>query len=84
MSDDSFEQWLEGRPQIIRDMGASHPPDKRYALMHEHGLRQIGFIHSYSEDGTVTVDFPEEWDPWQLDGGRRVFGLNPADLEPLE
>ena len=80
MSDgeDSFEEWLEGRPQIIRAMAASHPPDKKYRLT---TTGQIGFLHSYSEDGTVTLNFPEEWNPQQLDGGRRVFGLNPADLE---
>ena len=80
MSDESFEEWLADRPQVIQDMARSYPPDQRYALTHEHGLQQIGYIYSYAEDGTVTVIFPIEWNPWQ-EGGRRVFGIKPTDLE---
>ena len=80
MSKESFDEWLASRPQVIRDLASTYPPDKRYVLIHPHGLRQTGFLHSYSENGTITVNFPQEWNPWQLDGDRQVFGLDPTDL----
>lgn len=77
MTDESFDEWVAKLPQVCQDMARSHPPDQKYRLA---DTGQIGYLHAYAEDGTVTVIFPVEWNPSQ-DGGREVFGIKPTDLE---
>ena len=77
-ADQNWDAWLASRPQVIRDLAEAYPPNIRYRLR---STNQIGVLYSYSDDGTVTMDFPQEWNPLQPD--IQVFGLDPADLEPL-
>lgn len=79
MTDESFDEWVASLPQVCQDMARSHPPDQKYKLTH---TGQIGYIHAYSVNGTVTVTFPHEWNPW-MEGGREVFGIKLTDLEPF-
>ncbi len=80
----SMEEWLHDRPQVIKDMVRACPPHNAYALTHSRGLRQKGYIVSYAEEGTVTMVFPQTWNPWQKES-REVFGIKLADLtfEPM-
>lgn len=68
-----WKAWLEERPQVIREMAAKLPPYKLYR-MRSHRVT----IHSYSEDGTITVNVTGEYN--RVLFGRHVFGVKPEDL----
>lgn len=74
-----LEQWLAGRPQIIKDLARSHPPDGEYRLA-SGSDDDLYRIYSYSEDGTMKVTRYT-----RLPGGGlcplwNVFGMTPDDL----
>lgn len=74
----SFDEWLASRPQVIQDLAREYPPDQKYRLI---STGQIGYLYSYDENGTMTINFPRAWNPQQFEGDRQVFGIPPADLE---
>lgn len=69
-----LDEWLEDRPQIIKDMAHATPPGC-YTF---NDTGQHGVLYSYDESGTVTVNTT------MLDGLMPVgvFGVNPANLSP--
>jgi len=76
--DREWEEWLSTRPQVIQDMADATPP------WHEYLLKTTGQtvrLHSYSEDGTVTVDVISP--PNLLGDLPTVFGIDPSDLEVI-
>lgn len=74
-----FDEWLKDRPEIIQEMGKSHPPHKLYLLKtSNHKV----FIISYSENRTVTVVVSGKYN--LTDFERRVFGIKPEDLEECD
>jgi len=80
-----LEIWLEGRPQIIKDLVVKLPPSCRYKLS---STGQHCDVYSYSENGTVTITVNGH-DSEVLDAINKmipmnVFGINPNDLEFIE
>lgn len=75
----TFDAWLSSRPKAIQDLAAQLPPDRLY-LLKKAGHRCT--IHSYSEDGTVTVHVTGDYN--LVVYGRKVFGVVPADLEECD
>lgn len=69
------QEWLDDRPQVIKDMVATHPPNLLYHLTTT-GHRVT--IYSYSENGTITVDVSGEYNGLLFE--RRVFGIRLDDL----
>lgn len=74
-SKELLEEWLVDRPQVIKDLARTHPPDGRYRLS-SGADDDLYLIYSYSEDGTITaVRHIEQMFPmW------KVFGMKPEDL----
>lgn len=76
--------WITSRPQEIQDMA------EKYNLLGDelYRLKTTGqrvYLYSLSEDGTVTVVVLPEYNPERfMIAGKRVFGINPADLEPCD
>lgn len=73
--DRDLSTWLEGKPQVIRDVVASHPPDRLYRLAST-GHRVT--LLSYGEDRTVCVSVRGEYNLVTFD--RNVFGVSVDDL----
>lgn len=69
----ALDEWLDGRPEVIQRVARQVPPNC-YTL---NDTGQHAVLHSYSEDGTVTVTttlmgfLPVE-----------VFGIDPGNLTP--
>jgi hypothetical protein len=76
---DELRSWIEDRPQIIRDLCDRLPPDRLYRIKSS-GKRCT--IHSYSEDGTITVTVQAMYNDLPITYG--VFGLRPEDLEECD
>lgn len=82
-----YAAWIAERPQCIRDMVERYnlSADELYVLK---TTGQRVTLHSLDEDGTVQVNVLPEYNTDLITGifglGRRVFGINPADLEPCE
>lgn len=72
-------EWIEERPQVIKDLIEKVPPNRLY-LLKQSGHRV--FPYSYSEDGTVTVCVSGEYN--MLSFERLVFGIAPDDLEECD
>jgi len=79
MNEPSWSEWVESRPEPVKSLCKKFPPDKLY-LMTDTG--QIVTLHSYSEDGTVTVDVSQQWNDMSI--GRQVFGIDPANLKECD
>ena len=81
---EALEEWLKDRPQSIKDTARLSPPWNRYRLTK---TGQNGTIRSYSEDGTVSMAFDGHDSPDLAAINEMtpavVFGIDPADLEPL-
>ena len=73
-----FEEWLNTRPKIVKDMAAKIPPDRLYKLV---TTGQICWPVAYAENGTCRVRIHPAY---KLTGrlGLEVFGIDPNDLEP--
>lgn len=72
--DETLEQWLADRPQVIKDLARSHPPDGEYRLSSD--LDGDSYqIHSYNEDGTMKAIRYTRLGPLWI-----VFGMKPEDL----
>ena len=76
---EEWDEWLDTRPQVIRDMAAETPPNKLYRLS-PNGERVT--LYSYSEEGTVTVNITGEYN--LLTFSRQVFGISPSSLEECD
>ena len=82
---EELQEWLRDRPQIIKDLARSHPPDAQYRLA-DGSDEDLYVIYSYFEDGTMTVtrytrmtEAPDSWMPmWN------VFGMRPEDLARVD
>ena len=74
-----WDEWLSERPQEIKEMAATWPPNKLYRLK---TTQQRCTLYSYSEDGTVTVNITGDHN--LIPFSRQVFGINPNDLEECE
>ena len=74
-----WSEWLETRPQIIRDMAERIKPNVLYRLKSS-GHRV--FPVSYNENGTVTVAVTGEFNRVFFE--RHVFGISQDDLEECE
>jgi hypothetical protein len=63
-----FREWLETRPQAIKDMAAKYPPDGYYAW----ACKRLGTLTvtlvGYLEDGRVRIRAHRELDPQLADG----------------
>ena len=80
-----FEEWLDGRPDVIQKMAVSLKPWFRYRLK---PTGQHCSLYSYFEDGTVTITV-DGHDTEALDMVNKVmpvnvFGISPDDLEIIE
>lgn len=84
---DLWKEWVESRPQVIQDMV------KKYDLYFPklYLLKTTGqkvTLYSFSENGTVTVNITSKFNKGIQQLGalfdRRVFGINPADLEECD
>lgn len=58
---EELEQWLQGRPQIIKDTCTRFPPYKLYAHNLGSGVVQRVYIESYYEDGRVRIGVTGEF-----------------------
>jgi hypothetical protein len=78
-------EWITGRPQVIQDIAEKYNlvGDELYRLK---TTGQRVMLHSLSEDGTITVTILRKYnlDVRPFDFDKRVFGINPADLEPCD
>lgn len=73
---DEARDWIASRPKVIQGMIAKVPPNRLYR-MKSTGSRVT--LHSYSEDGTVTVDISGNYNLVTFE--RQVFGIPIDDLE---
>jgi hypothetical protein len=79
---EALELWLADRPQIIKDLARSHPPDGQYRLASGTD-DDVYQIYSYSEDGTMSVIRYTRLTPDSMMPLWRVFGMRPEDLVRL-
>ena len=75
-----FEDWLDGRPDCIREMVRKCPPWFFYKIQ---STGQECHLVSYSEDGTVTVNITSQTIESMLGMQRQVFGIDISDLEQI-
>lgn len=70
-----LEEWLVGRPQVIKDLARSCPSYGRYRLSNA-ADDDLYLIYSYHENGTLAViRYIEQMFPmW------KVFGMRAEDL----
>lgn len=79
INETEWNKWVESRPPIIQDLCKRFPPTKLYRLISSsHKVT----IHSYSEDGTMTVNVTGQYNYVAFD--RQVFGIKPEELEECE
>ncbi len=76
---EELEEWLRDRPQVIKDLVRSHPPDSMYQLAGG-GDGDVYQIYSYLEDGTMNVIRYTRLTPDSMVPLWRVFGMKPEDL----
>ena len=76
-----WEEWLAGRPMMVRAIAERFPPWKTYLLK---TTGQYAAIKHYDEheDGSVTLTIIA-WRDW-LPIPRGVFGIDPNDLVEVD
>ena len=74
-----WKEWVASRPPVIRELCERFPPFNLYRLK---GTGQRVTVHSYSENGTLTVNITGEYNIVIFD--RQVFGIQPDDLEECD
>lgn len=79
MDEVAWQAWVKTRPEVIQAMCAKLPPDRLYRIK---STGQRVTLHSYSEDGTVTVDITGQYN--MLTFARQVFGIRSDDLEECD
>jgi hypothetical protein len=75
----AWREWVESRPPEVKAMCERLPPNLLYR-MNSTGQRVT--LHSYSENGTVTVNVTGEYNFVTFE--RQVFGISPDDLEECD
>jgi len=70
-----IQEWLESRPEVIKEMYKQASPDHIYRLT---TTKQIVLIEAYCEDRTVRVTVISDPFPFQ------VFGIDIDDLEKID
>lgn len=82
MNEPAYSEWVASRPLIVQEMIRKWPPNILFRLKTT-GQRVV--VIAYNESGTVTVDVLEEFNPERpYTTNRRVFGINPHDLEECD
>lgn len=76
-----WDDWVAGRPDVVKEMCVAHPPNVLYKLK---TTKQLVTLMSYFEDGTVQVFVDPKFNPTRLFTGHAVFGINPEDLEEVD
>ena len=75
----AWKAWLAERPQVIRDMAASHPPNRLYR--HAPTGQRVT-IMAYSEDGTCRMAVTGEYNFLAMEHGvlygKEVFAVTRA------
>lgn len=71
----AWREWVAGRPPAVRALCERLPGDRLYRMK---STGQRVTIHSYSEDGTLTVNITGEYNLITFE--RSVFGVSPDDL----
>ena len=71
----NWNEWVASRPESVRELCQSLPPDRLYR-MGSTGHRCT--IHSYGENGTVTVTVSGDYNAVTF--ARNVFGIKPEEL----
>lgn len=75
----SWREWVASRPPVVREMAERFLPNKLYRLTtSNHRVTVCGF----GEDGTMTVAVTGQFNRVMFE--RRVFGIQPEDLEECE
>lgn len=74
-----WEQWLAGRPQVIKDVAAAYPPNRLYR--HTPTGQRV-FILAYSEDRTVRMAVTGTYNFLSME--RQVFGVPVDELVECE
>lgn len=74
-----LEEWLAGRPQIIKDLARGHPPEGEYRLASDMDGDSYQ-IYSYCENGTMTVIRYARLADGTLVPRWNVFGMRPEHL----
>jgi hypothetical protein len=75
----AWDEWVATRPACVQALCKRLPPDRLYLLK---SSKHRVFLHSYSEDGTVTVCVTGDYNAVTFE--RRVFGVSPGDLEECD
>ena len=75
MDQGAWDEWVKTRPKIVQDLCEQFPPDRLYQL---YGTGHRVTIHSYSEDGTMTVIVSGEYNLVTFE--RRVFDIKPEEI----
>lgn len=79
LDEEGWKEWVAGRPPGVQALCERLPPDRLYR-MKSTGNRVT--LHSYAEDGTVTVNISADFNAVIFE--RQVFGINPDDLEECD
>src|SRR5579872_7076548 len=79
----AYRDWVRSRPEHVRVVAERFDPWSLYRLK-ETGHRVTIYSFSEGKDGrvTLTVNITGQFNA--IDFDRRVFGINPDDLEPCE
>jgi hypothetical protein len=79
IDEEAFNEWLESRPEVIKELAKLLPPGRLYRLKTSNHRCTL---HSYNEDRTVTVNVTGEYN--RVLFSRSVFGIKPEDLEECD
>jgi hypothetical protein len=74
-----WKEWVASRPDSVRAVAERFEPWSLYRMK---STGQRVTIASIFEDGTLSVNVTGEFNCVMMD--RRVFGINPDDLEPCD
>jgi hypothetical protein len=75
----AWAKWVATRPECVQELCRLLPPDRLYKMK---STGQRVTLHSYSEDGTVTVDVTADYNFLTFE--RQVFGISADDLEECD
>lgn len=74
-----YRRWVESRPPVVRAIAERLRPWKLYRLK---STGQRVTMASIFEDGTVSVEITGDYNLIAFD--RRVFGIDPGDMEECD
>ena len=75
-----WTDWVKGLPDDVRKIYERFFPNRLYRLK---STGQRGTVYSVSENKTVTMSFPLEFNPLSVIP-LRVFGIDPDDIEECD